>query len=317
MTETAIITPLETAFASFDAQANEYRTQAMSIVVTDEADTKGMSDARALRLKLKSIRVDAEKLRKRLKADALEYGRQVDGAYKRIESVIEPCESHLEEQEKFAERAEAARRAALVESRNAALAEYGAAHTVVGLDTMTDEQFAATLDTHRLAKQARERAAKEAEEAEAARVKAEAEAAEAKRKADAEERARIKAENDRLAKEAADAKAERDAIEAKAKAERDASEAAIRAEREKAAKLAAEQAAKAKAEREAEAKRIAAEKRAAAAPDAAKVRAYADAIEAVTVPTLASDETAQRLANGRTSFVSRLRDIADAMETAR
>jgi len=52
-------------------------------------------------MNIKGKRVEVEKTRKKLKEDALEYGRAVDGEAKRITALLAPIETYLESQEKI------------------------------------------------------------------------------------------------------------------------------------------------------------------------------------------------------------------------
>ena len=312
---------IRSAFSPFWAQAAEWQSKIDAVTEP--------SVARASRLLLKKIRVEAGHKKDELKASLLQRTRAIDGAFRVIESVINPLEEKLDAIEKAELRRIEAAKAALKAERDAALRQYGIDTQWIQTGEMRDSQFLAMLDQARaayLAKIEAERVAKEKAEAEA---KAAAEAAAAKAKADAEERERQRLENERLRKEAEEreaaakierekAAAEKAAIEAKAKAERDAAaaklaeerkareaaEAAAIAERRKAEaelaeKLKIEREARWKLEqqaavaRKAEADRIAAEQaaaaRAAAAPDAAKLAAYAAALEAVELPQMATE----------------------------
>ncbi len=283
---------IRSAFNPFWVQAAEWAAKIET--VTDP------KVARASRLLLKNVRVEAEHKKDELKASLLQRTRAIDGAFQAIKSVICPLEEKLDAIEKAEQRRIEAAKAALKAERDAALRQYGIDTQWIQTGEMRDSQFLAMLDQARaayLAKIEAERVAKEKAEAEA---KAAAEAAAAKAKADAEERERQRLENERLRKEAEEreaaakierekAAAEKAAIEAKAKAERDAAAAKLAQERKAREKLEREAA----AARKAEADRIAAEQaaaaRAAAAPDAAKLAAYAAALEAVELPQMATE----------------------------
>jgi colicin import membrane protein len=303
---------LRLAFEPIFDKARALVAESAEIVVTDATQVSAMKAAKAHRLVLMKHRVACDKLRKDLKEDSLNYGRAVQSAYNVIASIIEPEEARLEEAEKFAERAEAARQEGLRKSRTEALAPYAIDASIYPLGTMTDAAFGQLLEGTRLAHEARIEAAKKAEEDRIAREKA-----------DAEERARVKAENEKLRAEAeareAEARAERLRLQAladverqkaaaameaekeKARKEREASEAAAKAEREKAAaeirkaneaRAAAEAKVKAEAEAKAKAEAEAAKavKKAAAAPDAEKLRVLADAFRQVHMPRVSSPE---------------------------
>lgn len=333
-----MLSNIQAGFASAFEQAEQWREKALAIRVTSLADKEAMKEAREMRLALKNIRVDAEKKRKALKEEALIMGRAIDGVNNLLLAAIKPLETHLEEQEKFAERlAEQERQRRLTERIEAIQPYLESGQLVPALDVMTDEQFAKYLEDAKLLYAAKIEAAKKAEaeriareQAEAAererlrieneRLKAEAEAAakaarEAAEKAQAERIAmEAKANAERIAAERAqreaaeNARKEREALEAKAKAEREAAErelarmkaeqeAAAKAEREAREKLERELAAK-KAQEEAKAKaEAAAAKKAAAAPDKTKLRAIADSVRNIALPTVTTPEASAVLAD--------------------
>lgn len=299
--EPASAIALREAFAPLLAKAQEWTASAQAIRVTSADDKAGMKLARDSRLALRSKRIEVEKTRVRLKADALAYGKAVDAIANQIKSLIEPIEAHLLEQETFAERAAEAERKRVAAAREEALRALGtdpAAYADLG--AMTEEVWSAALTAAKAAQAAREEAARQAEaarieaerlaaeRAEAERVareKAEAERAERER-LQAEENARLRAERDRVEAEHA---AERRRIEAEAKAEREAAEKARReaeqlraqAERERRGREAAEQ--KRLADEAAERARLA------NAGDHEKLVALARALRVVDLPECSGD----------------------------
>lgn len=162
-----------------------------NIVVTEEDQFDLMADAREKRLKLKSIRVGVENKRKELKEESLKTGRAIDSVAKFVKEIIEPAEKHLELQEKFGEIKAAERAAKVKAERIERLAQYSDDISLYNLDDMSVEQFESLLAD--LKKQ------HEAELAEAKRIEDERIA---KEKADAEERKKQAEENERLKKEA-------------------------------------------------------------------------------------------------------------------
>lgn len=297
------------ALSPFYAQAADW--QAKIATVTEP------TVARASRLLLKKIRVEAGHKKDELKAALLVKTRAIDAAFKTIEATIAPMEATLDAIEKAAERAEAERIAKLKADRDAQLLALGMSPTFFQTGQMPEDAFQGLLGQARAAHESRQAQAAAAEakriaDAEAAKV-----AAAAKAQADAEERARVAAEHERIRKQAeadrlarieadriaaeeraaaakaraeaeAKAKAERDAIEAKARKDREAAAAKLKTEREAREKLEREAAAAKKAE----ADRVAAEQRErdrlAAAPDAEKLRAYLAAVEAIPLPAIAA-----------------------------
>jgi hypothetical protein len=275
-----------------------------------------MKMARIARLELKNIRVAAEKTRKALKEDSLRMGKAIDGVNNLLLAAIVPLERHLEEQEQFADRLQAAEAARIMAERTEAISPFITEGQVLPpMDGMTDEQFASFLEDTKTLHAAKIESAKRAE---AERI--------AREQAEAAERERIKVENERMKAEAAEReavmKAEREAAakalaeaEAKAKAEREAAEKAQREATEKARKEREAIEAKAKAEREArealeaeiatqkaaeEAARVKAEAeaaKAARAPDKAKVKGIAATVRALAFPAVSTPEAKRVLAD--------------------
>ena len=310
----------EQAFADIMERAKTAVEESKSINVTDPADVRGMKKAREGRLAIRAIRIEADKAHKDLKADILRAGRAIDGMKNIVLQITEPEEKRLEDCEKMAERIQAQRDKELQEARENELIEFGENPLHHGaLHVLTAEMWAHKINGIKAMIQAK----KEAEE------KARAEA-EAKAKAEREEQERIRAENERLRKEAAEkqaqleaereaaekarleaeelARKEREAIEAKAKAEREAAESAAKLEADKLreqARIESEARAKIEAERHAElAKQEAAKKteadriaKAAKAPDAEKLQAYLLAFAALELPSLSSPDGKQMAAD--------------------
>jgi hypothetical protein len=217
-------------FVPFAQQANELAAEAHGLEVTDEADTAGMAEARRLRLAMKAVRVEADKVRKAEKEYALVVGKAVDWLGRSIRERAEVVEARLEASEKFAERMEAERRAALAAERTEILALICDDVTGFDLAGMTADAF----DRLRAGLQAaHDQAERERAEAEAARVAA-AEAERIERERMREENEKLKAvvdlqraEAERLA---AELKAKQNAELAAASAARDAERAAANAD---------------------------------------------------------------------------------------
>jgi len=277
--------------------------------------------ARSLRLKLKAIRVDAEKTRKALKEDSLRRGKAIDGVNALLEYQLVPVEQAMEEIEKAEERREAARKAALRDARMEELRPY-ADPTHYALGEMPEEAWQQLLAGAKAVKAERERLAAEAE---AARIEAARLAEEARIKAEQErqaEMARLRAEREKAEAEA-EAARQQAAAERKAAAER---QAAIEAEAAKERARLAEEARKAKAEadrlaaieaaRQAE---VAAQQAAAAkaahdaamAPEREKVAAFAVMLRNLRAPDLQTD-AGRELADRINRNIGRLADFCDA-----
>ena len=193
--------------------------------------------ARRARLDMAKVRTGADKRRKELKADSLLRGKAIDGLCAMVELEASAFEKQMEEIEKAAERAEAARVAKLRDDRLAQLRPYVSDPSMYQVERMTDEAFAELVESSRLAAEARAKAKADAdrlaaENAEADRLAAEKAAAErletAKR--EAAEKARMEAERAAEAKSRADAQAAADALAASARREQAAKDAAAKAE---------------------------------------------------------------------------------------
>ena len=252
------------AFLPDFSSAWKLSVQANDINVTDPSQKDEIKKARDMRLQLREVRIASEKRRNALKEDSLRRGQAIDKVAKVITQIAEPAEAKLLEMETIAERLEQERRSKLRADRIMKLAPYGVDTTCIDLAGMEEAAFARLLEDSRLAAEAREKAARDAEE--------KREADEAAREA---ERLRLKAENDRLRKE-------NEQREAEAKKARDE---AARLEREKADREAAEKRAQSDAEK--------ARRKAARAPAAEKVRAFAAAILELGTPNLPAEVSGQ------------------------
>lgn len=298
--DTVEVTQFETTLATsgLEAEGQIVIREALSPFYQQAADWQAKvalvtepTVARASRLLLKKIRVEAGHKRAELKAGLLTRTRAIDAAFKTIEDTIAPMEATLDAIEKAAERAEALRIANLKADRDAQLLALGMSPTFFSTGQMPEEAFQGLLVQARAAHESRIAQAAAAEAKRLADIEAAKVAAAEKAKADEEERARVAAEHERLRKEAeanrlarieadriaaeeraaaakaraeaeAKAKAERDAIEAKARKDREAAAAKLKAEREAAAAAKFEADLKAAKEREAAAAKLKAEREA-------------------------------------------------------
>jgi hypothetical protein len=295
-------------FATFLTDAGKWGEQAKTLVVTDISQKKEMKVARKLRLEIKAIRCEVEKIRKALGEQSLRRTQAINAVASLIKDKLEPIEAHLLEQEEFAERAEAKRLDALNAARRAVIAHYLADAHNQDFSGMTEEGFALILSDHRRIHEEKLEVERKAAEAKAAHEWAEAERI---RQIEVDN-ARLKAEQAAQAAEVsrvkAQAKAEADKLAVAQKAkddaaanERAAADGVAKAAREKAesearaAKAAQERAeAEAKALRDAEAARVAAQaeanRKAALAPDREKVLTMASQIRGLALPQLTSTE---------------------------
>ena len=244
--------------------------------VFDTSTTVGMAKAVAARRELREIRVNLEKLRKELKAPALERSRLIDAEAKalttQIEAMEEPIDKQIkaEEERKAAEKAEreriereklAALQARVADIRATAVKCVGetsndiAGHIILLTQLEIDDTFgvlqgdAHTAKAETISTLRDMHTAALAQEAEAERLRIESEELEAQRKAQEEQAERDRAE---LAKLRAEHEArEREAAE-KARIEQEAMEADRRKQEAEAAAIRAEEEAKAKSIRDAE-----------------------------------------------------------------
>jgi colicin import membrane protein len=250
---------LLSAYAPFAVAGGEIKAR---IAATD---TVTPALARDFRLAMVKVRTASDKKRKDLKAESLLRGKAIDGLHAMIELEATSVERAMDDIEKAAERAEAARVVKLRADRLAILHPYVADPTFYPVEQMADATFAELVESSRLAYEARERARIEAEakakaQAEADRKAAEEAAAARLEAAKAEAARKAKMEAERAAADAIAAAARREA-EAKAAAERakaDAEMAAARAQAEanKAELRRAEEADRAKKAAAEQAKRI-------------------------------------------------------------
>lgn len=287
--EPATAKSLKETFLTYFEQAEEWRSKALAINVANADDEENMKRAKTARLELKSIRCAAENARKKLKEDSLRKGRAIDGIYNLLEFAIKPLEDHLEAQEKYAIRLEVERMEGLRTERLAALTGLDCT-PAVDLGQLTEDAwnglFQDAKDLHELKKERERKAGEE-------RL--------AKEKADADARRWMQLENEQLKRDA-------DAREAAMKAEREAAEAA-RVKAEAAARAEREARERAEAERVAnEAKAKAeAEKKAKLAPDKAKLQMYADALLAIELPVVRTDDAVSIL----TRIEQRVEELAN------
>lgn len=301
---------IQMQFQPLFEKAKEWREKAEAIVVTDVSQKHEMKMAREARLALKEIRVNADKTRKALKEDSLRYGKAVQGVYNVIEYLIVPIEKHLEEQEKFVERKEAERKAAVKASREMDLQPF-AEFVPIGIDlaNMLEEDFEKLLTGARLQQEQKIAAEKKAEEE---RI--------AKEKAEAEERERVRLENEKLRKEAEEREKALAAERAEREQERKEAEEKLRKEAEEKAQL--EEELKAKKEEEerqrreelarVETERLAkeeAERKAQAAPDREKLLVWVEALRAVPTPTVTTKEAKEIVKDSHTWLLETINHI--------
>jgi hypothetical protein len=270
------------SFAGYFTEAKKIAGESKSIVVSNETQVEDMNKAREYRLKLKEIRVNADKTREELKSQSLREGNAIQGVFNIIKALIVPVEEYLEKQEKFAEFKEAERLASLYGERVEKLSKYVTDVTLYNIRDMADEVFDNLLAG---CKASWEKAREDEAKAEADRL--------AKIEADRKEQERIRLENDKLRKEAEEKEKALEVERAKqAEAlrkineEKERVEAKLRAEKEaqlkKEADLKAVEEARIKADEEAKRKSL-------LAPDKEKLLELANIIDKIEMPNVASD----------------------------
>lgn len=301
------------ALSPFVSQAGEIARAAEAINVTDATQVSEIRKARTLRLQIKACRVEADKARKGLKETSLKRSQFIDAAGRHVAALIEPVEERLTAMEEFAERAEAARKAALKTEREAQLKPFGVDTSFYQLGDMPEAQFIQLLESTRLAHDAKIAAAKKVEED---RIAAE--------KAREEEEQRIRDENVRLQREAQEretaARAERERLESEAAEQRRTAEEAAKKEREEAAERLRVAEETARKEREAieanaRAEREAAEATARSEREAIEARAKVER-EAAEAEARREREARQRLEAEAEERARVVRELADAERAA-
>lgn len=206
-------------FAPFFRDAKTILDTSRTITVTDATQVTEIKASRENRLKLRAVRIAADKTRKELKEDSMKLGTAIQSVYNILILDIEKEEKRLQDSEDFAARAEAARKEKLKAERTAALVNADALADLAGYDlaAMPDASFGSLLESFKRAASERKAAA---ERAEAERVERERLAAEEAARKEAEllaalaEAKRVAAE---LARVEAAAKAERESAAAEAK----------------------------------------------------------------------------------------------------
>ena len=298
-------TSLEESFSGFFADAERLRSEAQA--VTDP------TEARHTRLRVKAVRVAAEKKRKELKGESLRVGKAIDGANNILLSLIVPIEAGLEAIEKEAERAEAARLESIRQERIAILDAMDHEPRVFDIAALHADQWESYLqdvkDLHTIKVEREEKSKAEAEAA----AKAESERLEAQRLENLQLKAEAEAAAMERVKAEASAAKERAKVEAAAKKEQARLEAIADKERAKAlaaseafaaaqAKIEAIKAAEVRKLKSAKAESDAAlhtereaKQKAESAPDKARLRSFADQVRSMMVP-VAKTEDGKRVA---------------------
>jgi len=274
---------LAAKFNPFMEQVNGLLEDSKAVQVAGENDSKGMEEARNLRLALKAIRVDVEKTRKTLKEASLLEGKAIDGMANIIKFIIQPTEKELQEKEDIVRLAEQRKIDEITESRKAELQEIGVDCKYYDLGTMPDKDYNDLIEASKFSlRKRKEEEAAETKRIEDERIAKEKIEAERKRMAD-EAMENAKAEAAEANKAAEKAKAEADAIKKKAETER-------LADQKKIDDMKKAESERVKAEEDKRIAALEAEKKAnedkAKAPDTEKINSLIDNICELDVPSV-------------------------------
>lgn len=244
---------------------SKMREQLETVIVQDENDKTNMKLANTIRLGVRQVRLDAEKTfdakRAEVQAQMLSYKTE-DQLWLKAKQTMQILTKEIEENAKWKEetrqRFEAEQKELKTQQRMLQVSKVAPEMPRAEFENMSDESFA--IFYAGIEKQYNDRieAERKAEEERIAKEKAEAEAREQQRLENERLKAEAEAKEKQLVEERAKAEAERKALEEKARKEKSAADAKLKAEREAKEKLEVELKAKAEAEqktkREAEAK---------------------------------------------------------------
>lgn len=259
MENTFIKTELQ-KFNLTDLAIAEIKQRYMPLAINNIKDRDGYKAVNEARIFVKNKRVEIEKTRKNLKEESLKFGRAVDAEAKRITALLLPIEEHLEaqqeaidaEKERLKQESEQ-RRQTVIQSRIDALLAVGQQIDFAKIANMSDEEF-----TQELALATASYEAEQAALVEQERLRLEEEERLEKLRLEDQERQRAvdearRAEEQRLAGEAAKLKQAEDERQRAAAAELEEKRKALeRAAEELAEKEAAIKAAEDKIRRDAE-----------------------------------------------------------------
>lgn len=212
---TTVRTPdmIAQAIAKYDTPTEviaKIQTEYMALSVKEN----GIETVSGARKEVKRLRVSIENKRKELKADALTFGKAVDGEAKRLTDLIVPVEQHLQEEEDVFEAGKALEKRMKLEAQQRKTQERVNSLTAAGVknidllsvQSLTDAAFSLLLSEQiKLAEEAQIEADRlealrleeQARQAEELRIRAEE--LEADRQEMLAERAKEQAERDRLA----------------------------------------------------------------------------------------------------------------------
>lgn len=307
-------------FQPLKLRLEDHITKSSAIIIsadmTPEKQKEISLQAREARLKLfRALRIETGKLHDEAKRGILEIGNRLDSAEREIRKKCEAEEARLEEIETFQKRQEQKRREALHAERKATITPFLTGPVTGDLSGLSDEEFAAQLrdaqDGHAFREQ-RAEAQRVAREAAEAKRREEEEAAAEKRRQEAEA-ARV--EHERVRREAEERRKEVERLNA----ETAAAQADARKAQADARKAQAELDRKAEEERKAREAEAQAERARRNAPDIEKVRAFRYELGQLELPALSAVNaaTAAAIAEQRTKFKTWLNAVIEKMEGAK
>ena len=266
---------LISSYSELSSDIESWKLKNEGLQITSIDDKASIEMAKVAYKHIKSIRIDIEKTRKRLKEDSKKEGEAIDSIAKVLNNLVSPLEISLSEKAKYVELHEAKQKAERLASRLQLAGDLGFAVQSATIENMTDDIFDSYIEGLKAQEAKRKEEEAKAKAEEDARLKAEAEAkqkAEEERKAEQE---RIRQENERLKAEKLEAERLQAIKDAEAKAEAERLKAIRDAEVKKAEEARKQAEAKAEAERK-EAKRIQAAKDAEIAQMKAEAEAKAE-----------------------------------------
>jgi len=273
--------PLLDNFGDFFVKAHKLVTKSKSIIVTREDQIKEMEQARELRIQLKNLRNDANKVRVSLKEGYLRGGNAVQEIFNDIKEIIKPEEDRLLEQEKFIEKIQAERKEKEVNEKLLKISKYSENDQYTDrkiIESLSNDSFEKYLATVKTAFETKKAEEVKLEADRVAKVEAEREEQEKTRL----ENIRLKEEADAREKELAKERAEQQKVleaERKLRAEADAK---VEAERQK-------EQARLKEEADALDKKAEEEKQKLLAPDKNKLFIISADLEAYKLPSVSSN----------------------------
>jgi len=320
-----------------DAALAEMKEMYMPLVITDLDDKEQFDAVHSARMVVRGKRIEVEKKRVELKADALAWGKKVQSEANRIFALIEPIESHLMSEEKKAEiekkRIEDERIAGVQEGlawirawdANPYKQSVERIQEIIDalekIEITPEKFFEFTADAFQL----KEEGLSAARSAKQVRLNFDKE--EADSKAEAERQAKVKIEQDRITAEQADAQAKIDKANRKIEAEKAAIAEAKRAEQvrkdreefERKAKIKAEKDAKEAAQREMlekieheKAEVVEIERKKSLLPDKEKLEAFSQfLLEGITWPKIKSPKAVDAITRARETIESVAENLFD------